>query len=126
MQAIDCRFLNNRALRGGAIVNTNGWLTLINCVLSNNVASDNVASGSGGFGGAIHSVWGDLVVSNCTFVANRADGPPSWSPPPQALPRIVSAGGAMYVNTAGQVHVVNTTFADNQAGAGATGSITVL
>gem|GEM_PF-918063 len=85
---------------GGAIVNTNGTLTLSSCVFNSNQAS--APSGSVG-GGAVYNT-STLIVDRCSFTSNTA-GPNGY-------------GGAIWNNNTGTATVTNSTFSGNTATGG--------
>ncbi len=69
----NCLIRNNRATDGGGILNK-GNITLKNCTLSNNTA-DGIHQDAGlrcGAGGAIKSETGQLTLINCTVSGNEA------------------------------------------------------
>jgi len=65
---VNCRFLGNRAMYGGAIANIMSSPLLANCAFSGNVAE------YGGPGGAIDAyLESDTLIFNCSFFANNSD-----------------------------------------------------
>jgi CSLREA domain-containing protein len=107
---------------GGGIFNEGGALTVSDCVLSNNTASNNgggiysegtltvtnstfstntAASGDGANGGGIFSLSGTLTVNYSTFSGNTANG---------------HDGGAIFADN--PANISNSTFSGNQADAG--------
>jgi predicted outer membrane repeat protein len=105
----NCKFIRNATnLRGGGknsgggMYNYNSSPTITNCVFTDNFSAQD--------GGGIYNEkifeWrssGDLILTNCMFNGNRAR----------------FNGGALYINV-GQVYLINCTFAQNSAEAGAT------
>jgi hypothetical protein len=61
------RFTGGRATDYGGAINNVGKLTLESCILSDNEATDSMA-----FGGAIYTGSNTLTVLGCTFYANKA------------------------------------------------------
>lgn len=59
---------------GGAVQVTNGDLTIVDCILSNNRTGNggegNTIGGNGGFGGAIYGKNSLLEITNCTILGN--------------------------------------------------------
>jgi predicted outer membrane repeat protein len=103
-----CLFRDNRAVRGGAISNQEGRLTLDSDIFSGNQAQ---------FGGAIEAVVGwstlppganDILMRCCLFTGNRG----------------VESGGTIYAGPRANFTITSCTFADNWArtagGAGST------
>jgi predicted outer membrane repeat protein len=84
-------FSNNRAISGGAIYEVKGTLNVVNSNFSGNIA------GIGGFGGAIANGSGSLSVVDSTFNNNSA----------------VNGGGAIVINNGASI--VNSTFSNNSA-----------
>ncbi len=84
-------FIQNEATQGGAIAisNPNASISLIRCVLANNIAATD--------GGAIRNN-GNTVIDNCLLVANNAR----------------ENGGAVYSNQ-GQCKLINSTIVQNGA-----------
>ena len=90
---ISCSFTNNDAgFGGGGIYNTNSSSTiLINCSFTNNNADI--------VGGGIYNTISNLMLINCTFAENTAQG-----------------GGGMYNTVLGSTStLINCTFKDNRA-----------
>ena len=92
---INFTLTGGRSTNGGAIYNNRGFLTLENCVLSNNLAvgasggngsrgenSDfqnggkgrNGGNGRGAYGAAVYSLQGTTIVNRCSFLTNAAMG----------------------------------------------------
>ena len=69
---------NGRAIDtdGGAIKNTNGWLTLENCAVTSNRA-DGTTSGRSSGGGIYNGENAQMVINNCTIDDNRVLNPTS-------------------------------------------------
>ena len=67
---------NGRAVGadGGAIENTNGWLTLENCVVTNNTA-DGATTGRSSGGGIYNGENAQMVINNCRINTNIANNP---------------------------------------------------
>ena len=93
LSLINLTLTGGRSTNGGAIYNNRGFLTLENCVLSNNIAiganggagsrgKDNdfqtAGRGSGGgngrsaYGGAVYNLRGTTIVNRCSFLTNAA------------------------------------------------------
>jgi hypothetical protein len=94
-----CLFRNNRAIRGGAISNWEGPLTLDSDIFSGNQAQ---------FGGVIEAVAGwstippganDILMRGCLFTGNRG----------------VESGGTIYAGPRANFTITHCTFADNWA-----------
>ncbi|HEX8334079.1 MAG TPA: right-handed parallel beta-helix repeat-containing protein, partial [Segetibacter sp.] len=68
-QAVNCRFIDNSALREGGAVYLNGNTNLYNCLFYGNSTTE-----AGRGGGAISTYAGRGVIGNCTFIANRSNG----------------------------------------------------
>jgi hypothetical protein len=112
-----------KAGQGGAILNLGGNLTLMNCVVSNNLASGAtnkigpVFGGTGpqpverpaadAAGGAIWQIGGRLRIENCAFSVNRTGSSvESYAP---------AEGGAIYIKSAEGLEISGTTFFNNSA-----------
>jgi predicted outer membrane repeat protein len=87
---VNCTFSRNSANKGGSIFHKSG-ATLINCVFTEN-------SAGGGAGIFSPSHYGTLIVRDCTFSANKAEG---WG------------GGGMYNGSDGNSIVTNCVFITN-------------
>jgi len=69
-----CTFMGNSAERGGAVHSgsSTGFLTIKNCSFRDNIAKD---TSSGGTGGAVaNGGKGRMIISECTFLQNSAEG----------------------------------------------------
>jgi CSLREA domain-containing protein len=100
---------------GGAIYVSSPVATITRCKITNNIAAGGLKRGDA-YGGGVYSASG-LVVSDSSFVANRAAGS-------DALGLISASGGVGYggaVMVVGPLSVAGSTFAQNSAIAG-TGS----
>lgn len=89
-----CTVSGNTSDQGGGIENRSGDLTLIDCVVSDNLANDTLGGGGGG-GGIIN--FGRLALTNCTVSGNR-----------------VAHFGAGGVHTQGGLTAIGCTFIGNQ------------
>lgn len=87
----DVQLTGNQAMRGGAIHNASGELSLIGCVLTGNEAAS--------WGGAIDNFSASAILVNCVLVGNRTAG----------------EGGAIHSDLS-SVTVTNCTIAHNVAG----------
>lgn len=98
-------FINGSSAAGGAISNNAGTVTLVGCLLTNNIvqgANDNgMASG-----GAIYNENGSLCLYNSSFSSNSA------TPGAPYGYGVATAGGAIY-NSNGTVTVVGCDFSGN-------------
>ncbi len=61
---------------GGAIKNTNGWVTLEDCAVSNNIA-DGASNGRSSGGGIYNGSNAQMVINGCKINANTASNPQS-------------------------------------------------
>ena len=93
---VNVTIANGRSQRGSGILNFDGFLTLLNCTLSNNtaIAVVNYAAGGGILNGNV------LAATNCLFAGNMAMGP-------------IAYGGA--IETGRPMTLVNCTFFGNMA-----------
>ncbi len=66
----NCVVVNNAGAFGGGIYNNGATLTMDNCMLAGNVASNSTPSGS--YGGGIELVGSGLTMNNSTVVSNSA------------------------------------------------------
>jgi len=106
----DLTIRNGRVLdaNGGGICNEQGFLTLVNCSVADNVADGDDAPTveANVRGGGLYTDGGTLTIDSCTFSGNQARG------------TIGSAiGGGMSVNS-GLVSVRNSTISGNSASTG--------
>ncbi|MGL6298818.1 MAG: hypothetical protein ACRC1M_06615, partial [Methanobacteriaceae archaeon] len=125
-----CSFVNNSAspgvnIRGGAIYNFGGNLTIVVCSFVNN----SVNGTSFPTGGAIYNYEGNLTVSACSFVNNSANGGSNFGGAIVTYNGILSViscdflgnsagfGGAIY-NFGGNLTVSACSFVNNSAGYG--------
>jgi CSLREA domain-containing protein len=117
------RITNHTTDHWGGAIYSQGTITLIDCVVSNNFARDNTAFNSGG---AIRST-GELTVVRTTFLDNGLDAsasPGQGGAIRQDLDLLIvedstfdgneaANGGA--IHALGEVHITGTTFYDNDA-----------
>ncbi len=106
----NCTFTRNAARRdlsrGGAMFNRGTQAnhttpTITNCTFIGNLVESVGAATTNGWGGAIWNAYSDAVISNCTFLENRAVGN-------------VAMGGAI-VNSGSRAIITDCTFIDNTA-----------
>jgi hypothetical protein len=137
LNADNCTFSNNSAqfcyycgpCLGGAIYNSNGAVTLRQCLFDSNAAegfdvNPQAYAGNQGYGGAIYSV-GSLAADSCSFIRNLARGGAGGSPQgtpflPNGYPGGDGSGGAIY--SQGALAVSRCLFESNSAAGGFGGS----
>ncbi|MDQ3813805.1 MAG: CSLREA domain-containing protein, partial [Armatimonadota bacterium] len=88
---------------GGAISNTAGTLTLINCTLSGNHADDSGQELGFASGGAFYQIYGTTTLLHCTLSGNHANG---------------GTGGAIANDMSSTLTLHNTIVAGNTAATG--------
>ena len=93
---INITIINGLSVDGGAIINSEGSLTLTGCTFSANSAAD---ESEANHGGAIHNVGGVLVLNSCTFKDNQA----------------TSTGGAIFNSINASLTANNCIFTNNTA-----------
>jgi CSLREA domain-containing protein len=99
--------------QGGAMLVSSASVTLLNCTVSDNAATDNEASaGASGFGGGIYNDHGQIAARGCTFSRNSTNAAGGSSG--------VAQGGA-FDNNDGEAQFVNCTFSGNSSAASASG-----
>ncbi|MCA9273706.1 MAG: hypothetical protein KDA31_11760 [Phycisphaerales bacterium] len=110
---INCRFVDNAAIRkGGAVwIDRGGVVAIRGCGFLNNSVRSVISSGDGGAIGMDNGTSGltnvgTLMIEDCDFIGNTADGP------------TFASGGAIFVDRAVSVSVVGSSFEDNLASAG--------
>jgi len=91
----NCSFINNTAIRGGAIYNTGGQLSIANSNFINNSANDM----TNGFGGALWVSNGIINIRGSNFTNNSA----------------TMGGGAVYASTSSIVKIEESSFLANSA-----------
>ncbi len=68
----DCTFTNNTAwFKGGGMYNDNCTTTILDCTFSSNMATQASLAVEGG--GAIHSYFSTITISNCSFTDNSTN-----------------------------------------------------
>ena len=102
---------NSGTASGGAIFNNGGTIYLYASGVFNNTAFGTSGLGGSpggiyGYGGAIYSTAGSVIIVNCSFQNNLAQNLPDAGGE--------AAGGALY-QAAGTFYITNTTFINNSA-----------
>ncbi|MBZ9570587.1 hypothetical protein KQY27_03380 [Methanobrevibacter sp. TMH8] len=125
MKFINCTFINNTALSGGAIYNVGSGMTIINSIFINNDATSTS-------GGAISSRGANITVINSTFInctsIRNGGGAISSSGDKMTVINSTfinntgmnSSGGAIYLNSNNSI-IENSIFINNTALAGSGG-----
>ena len=114
---------------GGAIYNNGGFVELVNCTLTNNLAAggDTVdyGYGAGGAarGGAVFNTGGTLVLSDCIVAANSAEGGRGWFGENGPLGDGGHSYGGAIFSTNGTVAIKDTLLSANRVVGGRPGGI---